>query len=81
MTRDASTQTSPDKLSHKDRAKGFMKAAIQREMPKAKILQAAQKLNDSKKGVFDGTVVEEVFMEMTGVPIGPKPRMMSDWKN
>jgi len=58
-----------------------MKAAIESEAPTAKIVQAAEKLKHSRKGVFDGTVVEEVFLEMTGVKIGQKPFMKSNWMN
>lgn len=82
MTRDVATQTTPDKPPMtRDRARGLFKSAIQRELPGDRIIRAAEKLNEAKKGVFDGTVVEEVFMEMTGVPIGHKEKMKSNWKH
>jgi predicted Zn-dependent protease len=83
--REASTQTSPMNEEHyyMQQKKDFTKKVIEKEIPCVKrIYQAAQAVKKAaRKGVWDGTVVEEVFLEMTGVIIGDEEKMKSDWKN
>jgi hypothetical protein len=85
MKQDLSTQTSPrrDQPSHRQYQKDFVKKTVERGIPSSKkIYQAAHSIKKAtRQGTWDGTVVEEVFMEMTGVTIGAPHKMTSDWKN
>jgi hypothetical protein len=86
MKQDGSTQTTPTKDTkfsheqHRQRKKDFVKEAIEKEMPK--ITQASRTIKRAtRRGTWDGSVVEEVFLEMTGVTIGDEGKMKSHWNN
>lgn len=69
--------------SYKDHKKDYVKAKLEEELPNAqKVYTAARTIKKAaRRGTWDGSVVEEVFMEMTGVSVGHEDYMKSDWKN
>ena len=88
LTKDASTQTDfkskpRDRKSSKLGKEEYVKRTIEKELPGGdKVYAAAQTIKKAaRRGTWDGSVVEEVFMEMTGVSMGPKDYMKSNWKN
>merc|ERR1711981_1511754 len=86
LTKDASTQTDfkskpRDRKSSKLGKEEYVKRTIEKELPGGdKVYAAAQTIKKAaRRGTWDGSVVEEVFMEMTGVSMGPKDYMKSNW--
>lgn len=71
--------------SFKDHKKDYVEAKLEKEMPDTQRIYTAartiKKAARSRRGTWDGSVVEEVFMEMTGVSVGHEDYMRSDWKN
>lgn len=89
-TRDAWTQTDPPKeeseekkKDYDDPPKGYDRRWTKTDLPPVeKVYRAARGIKQTaRRGTWDGSVVEEVFLEMTGVTIGDLDKMKSDWKN
>ena len=87
-TRDVSTQADfkprpKDGKSSRQERKEFVKKKIEKELPGGeKVFATAKSIKRAaRRGTWDGSVVEEVFMEMTGVSMGQPDYMKSNWKN
>jgi hypothetical protein len=83
--KDASTQTPKwsNQRYYQSRHKDDARRASEKErLSKDEIYQAARAYKTkTRKGTWDGSVVQEVFMEMTGVSIGDPDHMKSCWDN
>jgi hypothetical protein len=64
--------------SKSSRKKSSLKDKVEKEATD-KVYRAGRAIK--RTGIWDGSVVEEVFMEMTGVSVGHADYMASDWKN